>query len=272
MLGNIVEIHTKDKVRLHGLLCNTFKGKNLIVTIHGGWGNFYQDTWYDAVNNAVKRTNWNLLTTNNRGHDRETTWDLFEKCLIDIQSWIDFANEKGFKKIILLGHSLGTLKVLYYLSNQKKLVNVTGAVILSLPNLIEFGKKTTGKDYKKALILAKSLEVLKKGKNLMPKGSYHSMISAQTFLSLFGPKSKLNEFDFQKPNHNYKIFNKIKVPAMFISGEKDTFISRLDHVFNKIKEINSDVETHIIKKSDHWFTGHNKELQELIENWLNTNF
>ena len=45
--------------------------------------------------------------------------EIFEKCVLDIDSAIDFCKERGFKKIILSGHSLGCNKVVWYALEKK---------------------------------------------------------------------------------------------------------------------------------------------------------
>ena len=43
------------------------------------------------------------------------TFEMFDNCVEDLQAYVDFAKEQGYKKIILGGHSYGCNKVVYYL-------------------------------------------------------------------------------------------------------------------------------------------------------------
>ena len=53
----------------------------------------------------------------------------FEDCVVDIDAWIKFALSKGYEKIILMGHSLGTEKIVYYM-NKGRYTNKVKAIIL----------------------------------------------------------------------------------------------------------------------------------------------
>ena len=47
------------------------------------------------------------------------TFEIFEDSLKDIEVWVKKVKKLGYNKIILMGHSLGCNKALYYLSKNK---------------------------------------------------------------------------------------------------------------------------------------------------------
>lgn len=55
--------------------------------------------------------------------------EIFEDCLIDIGAAIDFAKSKGYSEIVLMGHSYGCNKIVYYALEK----GFTGDLILLAP-------------------------------------------------------------------------------------------------------------------------------------------
>lgn len=125
---------TSDKLRLDGLLFEPDKKSNTaILHIHGMAGNFYENVFLDSMAEEYTKAGYAFLTGNNRGHDHIADFhivgpkenykrigDVFEKiedCILDINTWLEFLKQKGYKVFILQGHSLGAVKAVYYLNN-----------------------------------------------------------------------------------------------------------------------------------------------------------
>jgi pimeloyl-ACP methyl ester carboxylesterase len=91
-----------------------------IIWIHG-WGvNFYQPT-YVMVGRALAARGYACLIGNTRMHDLGNIagyrrgkrirgggyWGVASDEVHDLAAWIDFAEDRGFRKVVLVGHSAG---------------------------------------------------------------------------------------------------------------------------------------------------------------------
>ncbi len=101
-----------------------------IVWIHGGECNFYFLP-YVRIGRVLAARGYTFFSGNTRGHDTAawlwygtaTTgdryfggqiWENYEDSPLDIAGWIAFAEQAGFGKIYLAGHSAGAHKVPAY--------------------------------------------------------------------------------------------------------------------------------------------------------------
>src|SRR5258708_11766814 len=118
-----------------------------IVWIHGYTGRFYEPHAL-LIGRRLAERGYVFITGNNRGnnygtvlHDRETgeerlggaAWEKLDESPLDVDAWISFAVGRGFAQVALLGHSLGGMKVTYYLATRddarvKGLINASGPV------------------------------------------------------------------------------------------------------------------------------------------------
>src|SRR5260370_12329220 len=91
-----------------------------VIWIHG-WGvNFYQPT-YGAIGRALAERGYTTIAGNTRMHDLGNVlawrrdkrirgggyWGIASEEVRDIAAWIDFAQERGFERGVLAGHSAG---------------------------------------------------------------------------------------------------------------------------------------------------------------------
>lgn len=133
---------TRDKVSLPCVLYRPKqKTKNVAIFVHGSGGNFFKQTYLNDFINRLTYGGCAYLSTNNRGAEQEVNlykingekyerfkagskYENFEESELDIEAYINLVKSQGFKNIILIGHSLGTLKVLNYALKHKEINKV----------------------------------------------------------------------------------------------------------------------------------------------------
>ncbi len=114
-----------------------------IIWIHG-WGvNFYYPT-YVMIGRALAERGYTCITANTRMHDLGNVagwrgekrirgggyWGVASEEVRDLAAWIDFAEDRGFKKVVLVGHSAGWAAVRRYQA-EKQDQRVVGVVLAS---------------------------------------------------------------------------------------------------------------------------------------------
>lgn len=127
-----LKIPTKRGVLLDGVLFNdTHHADTVLIVITGIHGNFYSNPFYYNFGATLNQGNIDfiyaqtndafgeILTTNIKTGQDELigSWNEdFAYTDEDIEGYLDFAQQQGYKHIIFAGHSLGANKVIYYLS------------------------------------------------------------------------------------------------------------------------------------------------------------
>ena len=127
-------VPTNRGVVLHGVLFRNQKERKadtVMIAITGIHGNFYSNPFYYNIGDTLNSGDIDFIyaqtnnafseipTVNVRTGKEETigSWnERFAYTDDDLDAYITFAQQEGYKHIILGGHSLGANKVIYYLS------------------------------------------------------------------------------------------------------------------------------------------------------------
>lgn len=128
-----IKIETKRGTLLDGALFNAGeKVDTVLIAITGIHGNFYSNPFYYNIGNTLTaagidfiyaQTNdaFGVIRTMNTHTGKEEvigSWnERFALTEEDVEAYIDYAVQRGYKHIILAGHSLGANKVIFYLSH-----------------------------------------------------------------------------------------------------------------------------------------------------------
>lgn len=129
-----LDVPTKRGVVLNGVLFRPQRERTadtVMIAITGIHGNFYSNPFYYNIGDTLNaggidfiyaQTNdaFGRIKTVNVHTDKEEligSWnERFSYTDEDIDAYLTFAEQEGYKHIILAGHSLGATKVIYYLS------------------------------------------------------------------------------------------------------------------------------------------------------------
>ena len=160
-----MNIATRRGSVLYGVLFDApKKADTVVIAITGIHGNFYSNPFYynfgDTLNAGgidfiYAQTNdamdavcsWNVVT--GREEIVGSCNERFAWTDEDIEAYLDYAEQAGYKHIILGGHSLGANKVIYYLSRHND-PRVERFILFSPANLTHMMSGVT--DYERELI------------------------------------------------------------------------------------------------------------------------
>ncbi|HEM2542450.1 TPA: DUF1749 domain-containing protein [Streptococcus suis] len=146
-----INVATKRGVLLDGVHFVSDKGLSdtLMIAITGIHGNFYSNPFYVTIAQELTRHEIDFLyaQTNDAFNEIETeniltgqteligSWNEdFKDTDEDIEAYLRYAEEMGYQRIILAGHSLGANKVIYYLSRHQDAA-IDRFILLSPANL-----------------------------------------------------------------------------------------------------------------------------------------
>lgn len=282
----IVNVVTNDGYTLHGLFSEPRKkSQTIIIHIHGSAGNFYQSNFYPYLFKMANQLNISFLSTNNRGtgvYDiekgtkyRGAAVEIFEECLLDIDSWIEHVVALGYKNIILEGHSFGTNKIQYYILNGKYKSKVKSLILLGFTD--SYGGQL---EYLKSINL-KNEVVLKEAKKLISQNRPLQLLSyelinwgelpqtAQSYFNFMSPGSKLSQILPLRERVNLDNFKKIDIPILGIVGDHDecTVLPPKEAV-DMLNKQNKNANCYMIKDSNHIYEGREFELIKITKKFL----
>ncbi len=284
MKTSFQRITTKDGLELHGLLFEPDKRTNsVLVHIHGWVGNFYEDEFVDYVAKAAASKRFAFFTFNNRGAGiindfikrKKTKVDYvriggsleeFKDCILDIKAAVDFLTKRGYKKIILQGHSLGCQKATFYKykTGDKR---VKGLILLGPVDDIGFSQEKLKSKYKKSLNIAKEMVKNNKGDKPVPKWmAFYPLLNARMFLDVADPESSSGRlFNY---SGKLKEIKNINCPILAIFGSKDEYQSKPAEKLRILKGNAKDCDIKLVNNAGHGFVGFEEDLSKLIGDWL----
>jgi pimeloyl-ACP methyl ester carboxylesterase len=250
-----------------------------VIWVHG-WGvNFYSPS-YVSTGRAFAERGYTFIAVNTRMHDLANVegykngkrvrgggyWGIASEQTKDISGWIDFAASKGFKKIILVGHSAGAAAVRIYLS-EKQDSKVLGLVLAS--GSVDPDQPVDSSQYVQAV----QLMAENKGEELIkdPKRSFPSYISAATLMDIANTPAPYKDF-FGVKNANAGV-TKIQCPILAFYGTNgdvgnEKTLELLKTSVQKLQKGPGSVTTTIINGADHMYMGYEDKVVDLITKWI----
>ena len=280
----ISDAYTEDGLKLPMVHFESKEKNVCVICVHGMCGTIIDNYFATVWGKYLSSNNIGFIYEHNRGHSIENDivmkdgsfkrcgcmYEIFEDCIYDIDLAIKTAKEKGYKRIILLGHSYGCNKVIYYY--YKKHPDILGIILASAPDMIG-SHILEQSDYN---------DLLNEAKNNIDNGEptklLHKMIedymymSSQTYYNWFNKESNLNNLPVINNDNHWNQFESIDVPVFTFSGSsEEEYYLKLDLLRDKAINCNN-FEYKIVDNTGHTYKNKEKEIADLIINWINKNF
>ncbi|MBD9115397.1 alpha/beta hydrolase [bacterium] len=281
----ITDAYTVDGLKLPMIHFESKEKDICVICIHGMCGTIIDNYFATVWGKLLSKENIGFIYEHNRGHSIENDivmkdgsfkrcgcmYEIFEDSIYDIDLAIETAKNKGYKRIILLGHSYGCNKVIYYY--YKKHPNILGIILASAPDMVGSHILAQSNEYKELL-----KEARENINNNEPTKLLHKMIedymymSSQTYYNWFNENSELDNLPVISNPEHWKQFEKIDVPILTFSGSKEEdYYLHLDLL--KDKAINcKNFEYKIIDNTGHTYKTKETEIGNLIYNWISKNY
>ncbi len=276
----IIEVQTEDKFGLFGLLSQSNNNKTIYLNIHGTGSNFYCEPFQKIFYEELPKFGIDVLFTNNRGSSALESWqdtgaalEIFEDSILDINAWLNWCLKHGYTKIILSGHSHGTEKVVYYMSQGKYKDKISAIVLMGFADSV--GTQLKFEKTIKSNLMSEAKEKVKLGKGYELLTSHRRAqagelpISAKTYINYFSDNSVLSKVTPFRKGNTLPMIRSIKIPILAIIGDHDEYtIIPIKKAMMLLEKENNLVEVHQVVGSGHCYEGHQKELIKLIKNFL----
>lgn len=289
-------VRTKDGLSLDGAFIAPRPRNRAVgvLSLHGLTSSFYrgQGRWLTLAQKG-KRRGIGVLSLNTRGHDvvvagkkqkrktdkpkritLGTAFEKFEDCIHDIDAGVTFLKNAGFEKVVLMGHSTGAQKAVFY-AGTKRTQTVKGIILLGAVSDVATHKQNLGNKFSGRLKKVHAFAE-KNGQDVfLPKHlSDGQIITAGRYLSLFKPGSKEDLFPYYNPNASWKTFKKVRVPTLMVLGEDDEYLDRsaeeIIEAFKQNAHPETKLVTRLIPGADHGFKDREDRLAKDMLTWMRT--
>jgi alpha-beta hydrolase superfamily lysophospholipase len=279
---------TADGLKLPGFIFDGGSDTGLVL-VHGMGGNFLENPYAQFLANDLSKNGIGFLYGHNRGYslinDIRTTskdangwltfrrtgraYERFAECPHDVAAWLGEARKAGWKKIFIMGYSLGGPKLVYALP-QLSGNDIKGIILLSPADMVGLGKKDPA--YAALLAEAQKNMAAHEPRKLLG-GTFwgeDTFLSAQTFLDLFaegGPADVLPLYRRPMP-----LLQRITQPLLIVMGERDDI--EIKTIADDIAALKAQatgaasVETHIVPGANHAYETHEQKLADILTGWI----
>jgi pimeloyl-ACP methyl ester carboxylesterase len=243
-----------------------------IVWIHGNTGTFY-DYPYIVIGRALARRGYIFLSGNTRGHDISATlwrmpedtpvgggsaWEQLEEAPRDLAAWVEVGASLVQNGAILVGHSLGAVKVVQYQAERQD-PGVVG-MILASPDVHGHWPPDSVETAKRLVAEGRGMEVLP----AQPYAPWYRL-SAQNVVSRANVYARTLVADRGTPT-----VAMIRCPMLVFFGTRDVGGEAELETIRRNAAGASRIDTHLIREADHAYTGHEEEVVSLIAGWIDS--
>ena len=260
-----VTLTTRDRAVLNGILYQPASNsrQTTILLVHGFGGNFYSE-YFPLFAKAAADHGYSSLALNMRDHDTGPKMSDFAENEADIAAGVGYLRERSHSRLVLLGQSMGTNRVLYYQAAAGG-ANVVATVLVSGPgnlfewNVWQFGRKKAQATVEEAL----AMQVTGQENQVMvvdlgPLGK--ALYTPRYLLSLRGPNARSDP---------YQNIEKVTNPILIVQGKADKLIEPgIGERLRQAARRSAKVDLIYVEGANHTFEKQEAILAERVLAWL----
>jgi alpha-beta hydrolase superfamily lysophospholipase len=229
----LVRIRTRDGVWLDGLVAEPRRRHAALIWVHGLGSAFSSgQPLIRELSRRLTAAGIGYVKFNTRGHDvvagrgRQLAGAAFERfgdSVQDIRAMIAFAVRRGYRRIVLAGHSTGANKVLHYAARARDR-RVRGLVLLGPISDIAGEAKRIGQAELRRRVTAAARMARRDPRALVPWA--WGFWSARRYISLYRPGEAEDVFPYYRSNARWTALRSVRVPTAVLIGSRDEYLDR----------------------------------------------
>lgn len=283
-MPEIVEVTTRDGIRLHGALhspagpVEESVALDATLVLHGAGGNFYSSTLFAGLLPTWARLGLAVLVVNTRGHDSVSTaatnsgprmlgaaFEIVDECRHDLAAWIDWLSSRGYRRVCVAGHSLGAVKAIYSLAHET-LAEVRAVVAISPPRL-SYGRFAAGSEAEQFLSEFAEAErhvAAGNGDKLMSvRFPIPYLVTAAGYIDKYGRDERYNLL-----KHVPQVSRSMLFTFGTIELRRGSAFQGLPEDLQALAERGAELKVAVVAGADHFYTAARSELAGQIASWL----
>lgn len=277
----INDSYTEDGLRLPMIHYEAELKDICVLFIHGMCQTIIDNYFAVRCGELLSKNNIGFIYEHNRGHSIENDilmndgtytrcgcmYEVFEDSILDIDLAISKAKDLGYKRVILMGHSYGCNKVIYYC--YKKNPDILGIILASAPDMMGLHLLRQS-DYKDLIMEAKNnIDDSNDEKLLSSIVEDYMYMSSRTYYNWYKKDSNLDNLPIMGYSDNWSQFESISLPILTFSGslETDNYL-HLDLLKDKATNCRNFTYKYI-DSANHFYMNREDEVSNIVLDWIN---
>ena len=267
----ICTFKTSDNERLHGALLTPPQSPAdlALVFVHGVAMNFYLPPLF-LFGQELAARGYHCFVINTRGHDwicragnltrfGGSAYENLDDCLADLDGALAFLAGRGYRRFVLVGHSLGAIKSIIYQGTRRR-SDMAGIVSCSAPKQFYSERIARQPKFRELIEQAESMVRDGRGDDLMSVavGATPGIFSARTHLDKYGKDDRNDCRPYAKS---------LGCPLLAIVGGAEP---KLFHEYAQEIVANAGVDASYeqVDGGNHFYNRHIAQIVEVIDRWL----
>src|SRR5437867_5761609 len=277
---SLVRLKTRDGVWLDGLAAEPRRRqRTALVWVHG------LGSVFSSAQPLIREMSTRLNTAgigyfkfNNRGHDvvarrgkhlAGAAFERFGQSVEDIRAMVAFARKRGYRRVILAGHSTGANKVLYYGARARDR-RISGLILLGPVSDVAAEAKRLGRRELRRRVAVAERIARRDPQALVPRA--WGFWSARRYLSLYRPGGDEDVFPYYRPGARWTALRSVQLPIAAIIGSRDEYLDRppqevIDALRRNAVRARS-FSGVVLRGARHGFQKRERELADVIVRWV----
>lgn len=260
-----------DNERLHGALFTPEKTPSdlVLLFVHGVAMNFYLPPLFTFGQELAAR-GFHSFVINTRGHDwiaragnltkfGGSAYENLEDCLPDLDGALDYLKQQGYRRIILIGHSLGAIKSIIYQGTRQR-SDVVGIVSCSAPRQFYSERVARQAGFRELIEKAEALVAEGKGEELIPVG-------VGSTPGIFTARSHVDKYGRDDNNDCRPYAKRLGCPLLAIVGSAEPKFF-YEYAQEIVAEAGPNGTCTLVDGASHFYNRHTAEIVEIIYQWL----
>ncbi len=277
---SLVHLETRDGVGLDGVIAEPGRRRRAaLVWVHGLGSVFFSgQPLIREVSTRLNAAGVGYFKFNNRGHGVVArggkrlvgaAFERFGQSVEDIRAMVTFARQRGYRRVVLAGHSTGANKVLHYAARARDR-RVSGIILLGpVSDVAAEAKRVGARELARRVAVAEKI-ARRDPQALVPRA--WGYWSAQRYLSLYRPGGREDVFPYYRPRARWTALRSVRLPIAAMVGSRDEFLDRpAQEVIDAFREHASLARSFtgaVVPGGRHGFQTCERELADLIVRWI----
>jgi alpha-beta hydrolase superfamily lysophospholipase len=276
----LARLKTRDGFWLDGLIAEPRRRRRAALIWVHGLGSVFSSAQALTLelSTRLNAAGIGYFKFNNRGHGvvagrgkqlAGAAFERFEKSVEDIRAMITFARTRGYRRIILAGHSTGANKVLYYTARSRDR-RVRGLILLGPVSDVAAEAKRLGARMLRRRVAAAQRIARRDPRALVPRA--WGFWSAQRYISLYRPGEVEDVFPYYRPGARWTALRSVRLPVAAIVGSRDEYLDRRPQELIEALRRNAvrarSFTGIVVPGTRHGFQNRERELAELLVGWI----
>jgi pimeloyl-ACP methyl ester carboxylesterase len=275
----IVDVRTADGLTLHGGFgaaqpVPRAAGIDAVLLMHGVASSFVT-TLAPALTEPFAAHGYATLRANNRGHDivargsatqpyLGAAFERLDESVADWRAWLDWLGARGYRRILLCGHSLGGVKTAYMLATAGHPL-VAGCCLFSPPRFsyASWMASPRADEFREHLARAQALVDAGTPDALFPATMpIATIVSAAAYIAKYGPDAPFDVFAH---------LVRIALPTITFTGDREfEGVDFRDHPaqYEAALRRKANLVHHVVPGGNHFYHGCEGWVAERLLAWL----